>query len=688
MARNSADLSGLDQLCINTIRMLAVDMVEKANSGHPGMPLGAAPMAYVLWDRYLRFNPDNPLWPDRDRFVLSAGHGSALLYALLHLTGYALSLDEIRRFRQWGSMTPGHPERNETPGVEVTTGPLGQGFVNGVGMAVAERFLAARFNRSGYDIVNHFTYAICGDGDLMEGIASEAASLAGHLRLGKLVYLYDNNHISLAASTRTTFTEDVGKRFAAYGWHVQKVEDGNALDLLDGAIRVARDETERPSLIIVTTHIGYGSPHKQDSFEAHGSPLGPEETKATKKNLGWPEEPPFLIPDEAGAHLRQAVDRGRELESAWRGKLDAYARDFPALAREWALFMSGEVPDGWERDIPVYTSDHKAMATRSAGGEAINAIARHVANLVGGSADLDPSTKTSLTGRGSFQPPGSGDDAVQGSEKGEWSYASPNISFGVREHAMGGVLNGMAAHGGLYPFGSTFLIFSDYMRPAIRLAALSRLHVVYVFTHDSVALGEDGPTHQPIEQLASLRAMPNLTLIRPADANEAAEAWKAALSQTGGPVALVMTRQNLPVIDRRKYAPAEGVQRGAYVLADPPEGGPEIILLATGSELHPALEAYEILTADGIRTRVVSFPSWELFDEQPEEYRLGVLPPEVPARVSIEAAASTGWHRYVGTRGIVIGIDRFGSSAPGNVNLEKFGFTAGAIVEAARRLVS
>ena len=674
----------IDKLCINTVRMLAVDMVEKAASGHPGMPLGAAPMAYLLWTRFLRFNPANPGWFDRDRFVLSAGHGSALLYALLHLAGYDLSMDDLKQFRQWGSKTPGHPERGVTPGVEVTTGPLGQGFANSVGLAMAERFLASRFNRPGFEIINHFTYAIVSDGDLMEGVASEAASLAGHLRLGRLICLYDSNHISLAADTRVTFTEDVSKRFEAYGWHVRRVDDGNDLSELDEAIRSGRDETERPTLIIVRTHIGYGSPHKQDTFEAHGSPLGPDETKATKQNLGWPVEPDFLVPDDALAHFRRAVAQGRELESVWETLFNAYEAEYPEPAAELLRLMQGELPEGWEKDIPAYGSDHKPVATRSAGGEIINAIGKKLANLLGGSADLDPSTKTSLRGWGNFQPPGSGDDGVQGSEKGEWCYGARNISFGVREHAMGGILNGMAAHGGLIPF----LVFSDYMRPSIRLAALSRLHVIYIFTHDSVALGEDGPTHQPIEHLASLRAMPGIIVIRSADANETAEAWKVAITHKEGPVALIMSRQNLPVIDRRVHAPAEGLRRGAYILADTVGAEPDVIIIATGAEVHPALEARSILSAEGVTVRVVSMPSWELFEAQPEAYRLEVLPSRVTARIAVEAAATQGWHHYVGPAGTVMGLDRFGASAPGSINMEKFGFAAADIVAEAKRLLA
>nr|WP_264082183.1 transketolase [Desulfuromonas versatilis] len=679
----SRPFSDFDTRCVNALRALALDMVEQADSGHPGMPLGAAPMAYVLWTRHLRCNPKNPAWPDRDRFILSAGHGSALLYALLHLSGYELSLEELKRFRQWESLTPGHPERGETPGVEVTTGPLGQGFANGVGMAIAERYLAARFNRPGFEVVGHHTYGICSDGDLMEGIAAEAASLAGHLGLGRLIFLYDDNHISLAADTRLSFTEDVGRRFEAYGWQVLRVADGNDLSAIDRALAEARRENARPSLVMVSTHIGFGSPRFQDRFEAHGAPLGAEEVRATKRNLGWPEEPPFHLPEELIAQFRQAVERGAKLEAAWAAMMHEYDDRWPDLREKWGRAIRGELPPGWDRDIPRFAADHKPIATRSAGGQVLNAIAPRVFNLIGGSADLDPSTKTALKGRGCFQRPGCGSDSLQGAEKGEWGYAGANIAFGVREHAMGGILNGMAAHGGIIPFGSTFLIFSDYLRPALRLAALSRLAVKYVFTHDSTAVGEDGPTHQPIEQLASFRAMPNLTVIRPADANEVAEAWKVAMQIDDGPVLLVMSRQNLPVLDRSQLAPAVGLRRGGYVLADPPQGSPELILIATGSEVHPALAAWRQLIAEGRRVRLVGMPSCELFDKQSREYRDRVLPPQVTARLAVEAGASLGWYRYVGLQGEVVGLDRFGASAPGEVTLAQFGFTAENILRRA-----
>jgi transketolase len=677
----------LDQLCVNTIRFLAVDMVQKANSGHPGLPLDAAPMAYILWDRFLKFNPRNPQWPNRDRFVLSAGHGSALLYALLYLTGYDLSLGQIERFRQWGSKTPGHPERNLTPGVETTTGPLGQGFGNGVGMAITEAHLAARYNHPDFEIVNHYTYGIVSDGDLMEGVSSEAASLAGRLKLGKLIYLYDNNHISLASSTNLTFTEDRAQRFEAYGWHTQRIEDGNDMQAIAQALQAARDETERPSLILVHTHIGYGSPHKQDTFEAHGSPLGEEEVKLTKENLGWPTEPPFYVPDEALAHFRQAVDRGRQAEEEWEALLDLYAKSFPDLAEEFQRILRGDLPVDWDADIPHFSPDDKGMKTRVASGKVMNAIAPRMPELMGGSADLNPSTHTALDGMGDFEASQEATGDMQGSVGGGWSYAGRNMHFGVREHAMGTIINGMAAHGGVLPFGATFLIFSDYMRPTIRLAALMKLHVIYVFTHDSIGLGEDGPTHQPVEQLASLRAIPNLTVIRPCDANEAAVAWQVAIETRERPVALIFTRQNVPVLDRSQVASADGLRQGAYTLVDAPHGEPEVILIATGSEVSLILEAQQKLQEQGIPTRVVSMPSWELFDTQSPAYRDLVLPPSVHARLAVEAGADQGWSRYVGDEGDVIGVDRFGASAPGPIVMQEYGFSVENVVERALALL-
>jgi transketolase len=678
----------LDRLCVNTIRMLSVDMVQEANSGHPGLPLGAAPMAYVLWTKFLKHNPQNPKWPDRDRFVLSAGHGSALLYSLLHLAGYDLPLEEIKRFRQWGSKTPGHPEYGDTPGVECTTGPLGQGFAMGVGMALAECFLAAHFNRPGLEIVNHFTYGLVSDGDLMEGVASEAASLAGHLRLGKLIYLYDNNSITLAGETQLVFTEDAARRFEAYGWQVQAVEDGNDPEAIARAIEKAREENSRPSLISVKTHIGYGSPLKQDTFEAHGSPLGAEEIAATKKNLGWPLEPKFFIPEEVQAHFHKITAQGIKIEENWKAKLHSYQAAFPELRKHWDQWMNLEPPGAWEKDIPVFPADPKGIATRAAGGKIMNALAPHLPFLIGGSADLNPSTNTVLKGRGNFQHPRAEDTPIQGAEPGPWSYAGTNIHFGVREHAMGSILNGMALHGGVLPYGSTFLIFSDYMRPAIRLAALMKLRLIYVFTHDSVALGEDGPTHQPVEHIAGLRAIPGLTVIRPADANEAAEAWKAAIQHKAGPVALLMTRQAIPVIDRTRFSPAEGLKRGAYVLADSPSGRAEVLILASGSEVQPALAAHQKLKEEGIFARLVSMPCWELFEKQPEEYKNQVIPRETLLRVSIEAGATLGWHKYIGPGGEAIGIDHFGASAPGKVLLEKFEFTPENIIRRVKALLT
>jgi transketolase len=667
--------SGIDNLCINTIRFLSIDAVQKANSGHPGMPMGAAPMAYILWSRFLNHNPANPGWFNRDRFVLSAGHASMLLYSLLHLAGYDLPLDEIKRFRQWQSKTPGHPERGHTPGVEITTGPLGQGFGNGVGMAMAEAHLAARYNRPGFDIIDHFTYGIVSDGDLMEGIAAEAASLASHLRLGKLIYFYDDNRITLAAATELTFTEDRAQKFAAYGWHVQRVTDGNDLEAIYGALDTARSTADKPSLIIVRTHIGFGSPHKQDTFEAHGSPLGEDEVRLTKEKLGWPAEPNFFIPEEALRHFRQALPRGKEAEENWDTMLSAYARDYPELAQELRLAMEGRLPEGWDADIPTFPADPKGMASRVASGKVMNAIAPRLPSLVGGSADLNPSTNTALKGLGDFESPEMLPTDRQGTVGEEWGYAGRNFHFGVREHAMAAALNGMAAHGGLIPFGATFFTFSDYLRPSLRLAALMGLHVIHVFTHDSIGLGEDGPTHQPVEHLAALRAIPNLLVIRPGDANETAVAWQVAL-QSVGPVALILSRQNIPTLDRNRYAPAEGLRHGAYVVADAAGGKPDLILIATGSELHLAVAAQEELARQDIRARVVSMPSWQLFDWQPQEYRDSVLPLQVTKRLAIEAGSPLGWHRYVGTGGDILGVEQFGASAPGEIVLREYGFTA------------
>ncbi len=657
-----------DALCVNTIRFLAVDAVERAKSGHPGLPLGAAPMAYVLWDRFLKHSPGNPTWPDRDRFILSAGHGSALLYALLHLAGYDLPLKELKRFRQWGSKTPGHPEYGHTPGVEATTGPLGQGFAMGVGMAMAERFQAQCFNKPDLSLVDHFTYAIVSDGDLMEGVSAEAASLAGTFRLGKLIYLYDDNHISIEGGTDLAFVEDVRRRFEAYGWHVLRVDDGNDLAAIDKAIRTAQAETERPSLVSVRTHIGFGSP-KQDTSQAHGEPLGPEALRATKERLGWPLDPPFHIPDQALDHLRGAVDRGHRWETEWQELLTAYSEKYPAEAARFVREQEGELPEAWDADVPVFRPSDGPMATRSASGKVMNALTGRLPQLTGGSADLAPSTNTYLFGYGDL---GFDKDCVR------------NIHFGVREFAMGAIVNGMALHGDVLPYGATFLVFSDYMRPALRLAALMGVHAIFVFTHDSIALGEDGPTHQPVEHLVSLRAIPGLMVIRPADANETAAAWRLAV-ELKRPVALVLSRQKLPVLDPDLYRIFEGVPKGAYVLAEA-ERKPDAILLATGSEVPLALAAQEKLRDRGIDARVVSAPSLELFAEQPAEYQQYVLPPDVAARLAIEAASPLGWYQWTGS-GDVLGIDRFGASAPGPEMMEHYGFTVDNVMRRVEALV-
>jgi transketolase len=659
-------LSHTDRLCVDTIRMLSIDQVERAASGHPGMPLGAAPMAYVLWDRYLRHNPGNPLWPDRDRFILSAGHGSALLYSLLHVYGYAVSMADLERFRQWGSRTPGHPERGLTPGVEVSTGPLGQGFAMGVGMALAERHLAQRFNRPGHTIVDHYTYAIVSDGDLEEGVSAEAASFAGTQRLGKLIYLYDSNGISIEGPTATTFTEDVLARFRAYGWHTVLVEDGEDLEAIAQALDEARAVTDRPSLIEVRTHIGYRSP-KQDTREAHGEALGREAYEATRAAYGW-SQPPFSVPEEAARHFATARQRGAALEAEWRERFEAYRKAYPELAQAFAAtVVEGRLPDGWADRLPRFAGGG-AMATRDASGQALNALAAVIPNLLGGSADLAPSTKTWIQG-----------EAVLGPSGGR------NIAFGVREHAMAAIVNGLAAHGGIRPYGSTFLVFSDYCRPAIRLAALMGLPSLFVFSHDSLGVGEDGPTHQPIEHVMSLRAIPGLVVYRPADANETVAAWREVLAD-GRPAALVLTRQKVPVLDPDRV-PADGVARGAYILEEAPEGDPEVILIATGSEVHLALGAAAELRARGRRPRVVSMPSWERFLEQPAAYREAVLPRSIRARVAVEAGVSLGWERFVGEDGAIVAVDRFGASAPGGVVLEAYGFTVARVVEEALRVL-
>ncbi len=679
------DQIDLDNLCINTIRILSADAVQAANSGHPGMPMGAAAMAYALWTRFLRYNPADPAWFNRDRFVLSAGHGSMLLYSLLHLTGYDLPLEELKRFRQWGSKTPGHPERGHTPGVEVATGPLGQGFGNGVGMAMAEAWLGARYNRPGHHIIDHFTYAICGDGDLMEGVTQEAASLAGHLRLGKLIYLYDQNHISLAGATDLTFTEDVAARFEAYGWHTRTVTEGNDIEEVSSAIREAQDEVERPSLILVHTHIGYGSPKKQDTFAAHGSPLGEEELQAAKKALAWPTMDKFYLPPAAVEHFRRALPRGAAEQKAWEAKFAAYRQEFPAEARELEQAISGKLPEDWAADLPKWKPEDKPIATRVAGGEVMNALAKRIPNLVGGSADLNPSTNTGLKGGGDFQPSEWAGPGTAGAVGGPWDYAGRNMAFGVREHAMGAAVNGLAAHGGVLPFSATFLVFSDYMKPSIRLGALSQLKVFYVFTHDSIAVGEDGPTHEPVEQVAGLRAIPGLNVIRPADATETAQAWAVAM-QHNGPTLFVLSRQNLPHLDRSLAKQAD-VARGAYVLAEADGGTAEVILIGTGSETALCVKARERLKVLGVRARVVSMPSWNLFEVQDAAYRESVLPSSIRKRVTVEAGCSLGWQRWATDEGTVIAIDRFGASAPGEEILKNLGFTAEHVTAAALRLL-
>jgi transketolase len=658
----------LDQLCINTVRTLAMDAVQQAESGHPGTPMALAPLAYVLWQRHLRYNPANPEWLDRDRFVLSAGHACMLLYSVLYLTGYDLTLDDIKQFRQWGSRTPGHSEHGVTPGVEATTGPLGQGTGNAVGMAIAEAQLAALFNRPGHTIIDHYTYFLASDGDLMEGISHEACSLAGHLKLGKLIGFYDDNRITIDGSTDLAFSDNTARRFESYGWHVQRIADGNDLKAIDSAIAHAKRVTERPSLIIVRTHIAWGSPHKQDTAEAHGAPLGAEEVKATKQNLGWPSLEPFYVPDDALEQWRSAKARGAELEAGWKKKWDAYRAAHADLAAELERRLAGRLPAGWDAALPVF-GPTDAQATRAASGKVLNAIAAKLPELIGGSADLTGSNNTELKGGGVFSA---------------GSRAGRNFHFGIREHGMGAALNGIALHRGFIPFGGTFLIFSDYMRPSIRLAALTRLKPIYVFTHDSIGLGEDGPTHQPIEQLAALRAIPNMTVIRPSDPTEVVEAWRAAITHRNGPVALVLTRQKVAVVDRAKYAPAAGLHQGAYILADSTD--PDIVLMATGSEVELILGAYEKLKADGRRPRAVSMPCIEYFAKQSVEYRNSVLPPRVP-RIAVEAAAPQSWYRWVGEHGVIVGIERFGESAPYQRIYKEFGLTVDDVVAEARILV-
>lgn len=668
---SSSPSPSLDQLCINAVRVLAMDAVQKADSGHPGTPMALAPLAYVLFTRHLRYNPANPHWTNRDRFVLSAGHASMLLYSVLYLTGYELTLDDLKQFRQWESKTPGHPEFGDTPGVETTTGPLGQGVGNSVGMAIGEAHLGATFNREGHTIIDHDTYFIASDGDIMEGISHEASSYAGHMRLGKLIGFYDDNHITIEGDTNLTFNDDTARRFEGYHWHVQHVEDANDLDAIDAAIVVAKGVRDKPSLIIVRSHIGYGSPHKHDTAEAHGSPLGAEEIKLTKEALGYPSQEAFYVAPEALAHWRKMSDRGAQLEAEWKKQYDAYKAAHPADAAELERRLRGELLDGWEDLIPSFTAENGNIASRAASGIVLNAIAPKVPELIGGSADLASSTNTIVKGAPSIGPE---------------DYTGRNFHFGIREHGMGAVMNGMSVHGGVIPYGATFLIFSDYMRPAVRLACLMNRHVIYVYTHDSIGLGEDGPTHQPIEQLSTLRAIPGITLIRPADASETAEAWRAALKHNG-PVALVLTRQKLGFIDRQKYAPAAGLAKGAYVLADAPGGTPQVVLMSSGSEVGLIIDAQRKLEAAGIRARAVSMPSHELFAAQSEEYRDSVLPVGVK-RVAIEAAHPMSWYRWVGNDGVILGLERFGASAPYQELYQHFGLTVEKLIEAAKRLAS
>ncbi|MGA3246328.1 MAG: transketolase [Bacteroidota bacterium] len=663
--------TAIDQLCINTLRTLSMDGVQKAKSGHPGMPMGAAPMAYVLWTRHLKHSPTNPHWHNRDRFVLSAGHGSMLLYSLLHLTGYDLSLDDLKNFRQYKSKTPGHPEYHLTPGVETTTGPLGQGFGNGVGMAIAEKYLSARYNRPNFEVVKYRIYGIVGDGDLMEGVSSEAASLAGHLRLGNLIYLYDDNHISIDGNTKLAFTEDVAKRFEAYGWHVQVLEDGNDLDAIQNAIKAAEEETNRPSLIKIRTHIGYGSPNKQDTAEAHGTPLGEEEIRLTKRKLGWDPDKQFFVPPEALQHFRRAVDQGKKWESLWKTMFDNYKRAHEGLANELEQVREHKYGDAWKAALPSFSIEAKAMATREASGKVLNAIAPHLPTLIGGSADLAPSNNTMLKDIPEFQA---------------GVYSGRNFHFGVREHAMGAILNGLVLTDGIIPYGGTFLVFSEYMRPPIRMAAIMGIRPIYVFTHDSIGLGEDGPTHQPVEQFAALRAFPNITFIRPADANETTVAWKVAIEHTTGPVALALTRQKVPIIDRTKYASADGLAKGAYTLAEN-SPLPKIILIASGSEVQYVMGAYEQLVKDQVPARVVSMPSWELFEKQSKEYRDSVITPSVKKRLVVEASVAMGWHKYVGDEGVIICMTGFGASAPYELLYKEYGFTVENVVEKARAML-
>lgn len=659
----------IDQLSINTLRFLAVDAVQKANSGHPGMPMGCAPIAYVLYTKFMRHNPQNPGWLNRDRFILSNGHGSMLLYSILHLCGYGISMDDIKNFRQLGSITPGHPEYHLTPGVETTTGPLGQGFSNAVGMAIAESYLASLFDKDDLKILDHFIYGICSDGDLMEGVSHEAASIAGHLKLGKLIFFYDDNSITIDGSTSLAFSEDVAKRFDAYGWHVQKVNDVNNIESLESAL-ISAQKSDLPSIIITKTHIGYGSPHKQDTADAHGSPLGDEEIKLTKKNLDWPEDKTFYVPDEVSDYFSGLKDKFCKYEEEWNSLFEKYKDKYPAEAKMFRDIMIGNYGDDWKEKLPVFEEDAKGIATRAASGKVLNNIAPFLPTLIGGSADLAPSNNTYLKEFKNFSP----------SDK-----SGRNFHFGIREHGMAGILNGMALYGGVIPYGGTFLIFSDYLRPAIRLGALSGIKPIYVFTHDSIGLGEDGPTHQPIEQLAALRAIPKVVVIRPADANETSYAWKAAIEHKGSPVLLILTRQGLPVIDRKKFAPAENLLKGAYVLKD--TTNPELILMASGSEVSVILKAAEVLEGEGVKVRVVSFPSFELFEKQDSAYKESVLPINIKARISVEAGVSQCWYKYIGESGEAVSIEKFGASAPAKALMEHYGITSANVAAAARRVM-
>jgi len=681
-ATSQQQQTDLETASINAIRTLSIDAVQAANSGHPGLPLGAAPMAYVLWQEFLKHNPRDPQWPDRDRFVLSAGHGSMLIYSLLHLTGYDVSLEDVKSFRKLGSKTPGHPERGHTPGVEVTTGPLGQGFANGVGLAAAEAFLAAKYNRPGHEIVNHYTWGIVSDGDISEGVAFEAAAIAANLKLGKIIYLYDQNHMTLAGTANITMSEDVAARFEALGWHVQSI-DGMDTAAVRAALQAARDETERPSIICARTIIGYGSPNKSNTFGVHGSPLGADEVTRTKEYLGVPTEPAFYVPDDAAAHFREAIERGNASEQAWQQRFDAYKKEFPAEAAEFEQALAGELPAGWDADIPVWEKGSKPVATRKASGEVMNAFFQNLPTFIGGSADLNPSTNTALKNGGDFQNPETVHEDAQGDVGGPRDYTGRNIHFGIREHAMGSIVNGLAAHGGIIPYSATFLVFSDYMRPPIRLAALSHLHSIFVFTHDSIAVGEDGPTHEPVEQTMSLRMIPGLSVFRPADANETAEAWRLAVARKQATV-LIFSRQDLAILD--PAAVKGNVDKGAYILSDT-NGQPDVVLLATGSEVELSLLAKDLLAEHGVQARVVSMPSWDLFDAQSADYREQVLGPKGTARVSVEAGVTMGWARYTGGNGAHVGMDSYGASGPGTEVLKHFGFTKEHVAATALRLL-